>query len=70
MPIGLITTTLMLFLVAIANLFSKQIATIYGMAFTVGPVHRLHDLRTHQHAEVRQNEPCNLEEFNLDISPR
>lgn len=34
-PIGLFLTTAMLFLVALANLFSKQIATIYGIAFTV-----------------------------------
>ncbi len=34
-PIGLITTTLMLFLLAIANLVSKKLATIYGIAFTV-----------------------------------
>ncbi len=35
MPVGLVVTTLVLGLVAIANLFSKQIATIYGVAFTV-----------------------------------
>src|SRR6185312_7314700 len=34
-PVGLGVTTLMLFLVAIANLFSKRIATIYGVSFTV-----------------------------------
>src|SRR5579862_2764632 len=34
-PIGLATTTLILFLVAVANLFSKKIATIYGVLFTV-----------------------------------
>src|SRR5436190_15397017 len=33
-PIGLIITTLILFFVAIANLFSKEIATIYGVGFT------------------------------------
>ena len=33
-PVGLIVTSLILFLVAIANLFSKQIATIYGVSFT------------------------------------
>ena len=33
-PSGLIVTTLVLGLVAIANLFSKQIATIYGVGFT------------------------------------
>src|SRR6202046_3165715 len=34
-PIGLGVTTLILGFVAIANLFSKRIATIYGLAFTV-----------------------------------
>ena len=34
-PIGLGATTLMLFLVGIANLFSKRIATIYGVSFTI-----------------------------------
>ena len=35
-PAGLIITTSVLFLVAIANLFTKQIATIYGILFTLG----------------------------------
>src|SRR5580693_5571598 len=34
-PIGLGLTTLVLGLVAIANLFSKQVATKYGVAFTI-----------------------------------
>jgi amino acid transporter len=34
-PVGLISTTLVLFLVAIANLGTKKIATIYGIAFTL-----------------------------------
>jgi amino acid transporter len=34
-PVGLATTTLILLLVAIANLFSKRIATIYGVGFTI-----------------------------------
>ncbi len=34
-PVGLGVTTLMLGFVAIANLFSKQIATKYGVAFTL-----------------------------------
>jgi len=32
---GLFLTTLVLGMVAIANLFSKQIATKYGVAFTI-----------------------------------
>lgn len=35
LPIGLGATVLMLFFVAVANLFSKQIATIYGLSFTL-----------------------------------
>jgi len=35
LPLGLGVTVLMLFFVAIANLLSKQIATIYGVSFTI-----------------------------------
>ena len=34
-PVGLALTTSALFLVAVANLFSKKIATVYGVAFTI-----------------------------------
>src|SRR6185369_1485565 len=34
-PIGLGVTTSALFLVAIANLFSKKVATVYGVSFTI-----------------------------------
>src|ERR1051325_5707587 len=34
-PIGLMITTLILAMVAVANLFTKQIATKYGIAFTI-----------------------------------
>lgn len=34
-PIGLAAMTFSLFLIAIANLFSKKIATVYGISFTV-----------------------------------
>ena len=34
-PVGLITTTLVLFLVAVANLGTKKTATIYGIGFTM-----------------------------------
>src|SRR5580658_6664210 len=34
-PIGLAAITSLLFLVAIANLFTKRIATIYGISFTI-----------------------------------
>jgi hypothetical protein len=65
-PIGLITTTLALFLVAIANLFSKEIATIYGVAFTavlfvVFTASERINLRKSAGAKK------GLEEFNLDL---
>ncbi|GAB4363038.1 MAG: hypothetical protein OHK0021_06980 [Bryobacter sp.] len=34
-PVGLAIMTMSLFLIAIANLFSKKIATVYGISFTV-----------------------------------
>ncbi len=35
LPVGLAVTTLMLFVVALANLFTKKIATIYGVSLTI-----------------------------------
>jgi amino acid transporter len=67
-PVGLILTTLVLFLVAIANLFSKQVATIYGVGFTavlfvVFTVSERINLRKHH------DEKKGLEVFNLDHQP-
>ncbi len=70
-PVGLSVTTLILGLVAIANLFSKEIATIYGVAFTVAffimftVSERVNMLRQHQRAHEKQ-----LEEFNLEHQPQ
>ncbi len=67
-PAGLVTTTLILFLVAIANLFSKRIATIYGVGFTIFVFliftisERINKRRVHL-------EKSGLEEFNLDMQP-
>ena len=52
-PVGLIVTTSVLFLVAIANLFSKEIATIYGVSLHRSSVHGLHRFRADQFAEAR-----------------
>ncbi len=66
-PAGLALTTLVLFLVAIANLFSKKIATVYGVGFTCalflvftisGYINRKKTLMK-----------AGLEEFNLDQQP-
>ncbi len=64
-PIGLGLTTLVLGAVAIANLFTKQVATKYGVAFTlilfvVFTVSEKINLRR------QQTEPKGLEQFNLD----
>lgn len=64
-PLGLALTTLMLFLVAIANLFSKRIATIYGVSFTV-LLYSLFLISERVNARKRQGERTDLEKFNLD----
>jgi amino acid transporter len=63
-PVGLVVTTLILFLVAIANLFSKRIATIYGVSFTVA----LFVIFTiSERINARKRKKTGLEEFNLDM---
>jgi len=69
-PLGLIATTLVLFLVAIAKpVFQNRFATIYGVLFNRGAVRRLHCLRTHQREQDEGAESRALEEFNLDHRP-
>jgi amino acid transporter len=67
-PIGLILTTLILGFVAIANLLTKQIATIYGVSFTVGlfVVFTTSEIINKRKIEARL---AGLEEFNLDMRP-
>ena len=65
-PVGLATTTLVLFLVAVANLFTKRIATIYGVSFTavffvIFTISERVNLRKLAHKKA------GLEEFNLDM---
>jgi amino acid transporter len=67
-PVGLICTTTVLGLVAITNLFSKQIATIYGVGFTVAlfVVFTISErINAHKTADAKHG----LEEFNLDMRP-
>src|SRR5262245_22036098 len=67
-PVGLLLTTLTLFLVAVANLFSKQTATIWGIGFTAffyvlfTVSERINKMRT-------QREKKGLEQFNLIHQP-
>ncbi len=70
-PIGLGVTSMILGFVAIANLFSKQIATIYGVGFTLA-VFILFTISEHVNAKKRRltAEHKTLEEFNLDHQPQ
>ncbi len=69
-PIGLGFTTLVLALVAVANLFSKQVATKSGLAFTVVlfilfTISERINLRKHKHVAGEL-----VEKFNLEIQPQ
>jgi amino acid transporter/nucleotide-binding universal stress UspA family protein len=63
-PIGLALTTGVLFFVAIANLFSKRIATISGVAFmlVLFAVFTISEKLTHKRRPHK-----GLEQFNLDL---
>jgi len=69
LPIGLGMTTLTLLFVAIANLFSKQIATIYGLLFTV-VLFGLFTVSDRINAHRRSKEKQGLEQFNLELQPQ
>lgn len=69
-PVGLIATTLLLLATAVANLFSKKTATIYGLLFTIAffilftiseNINNRRRKNAHEHA---------LEEFNLHGEPQ
>jgi amino acid transporter len=64
-PIGLGLTTSTLFLVAIANLFSKKIATIYGVSFTI-VLYTLFMISERINARKKLEHRSDLEKFNLD----
>jgi amino acid transporter len=65
-PVGLVVTTLVLGVVAIANLFTKQIATIYGVSFTIGLfiVFTTSEVINKKKIDAKR---AGLEEFNLDM---
>jgi amino acid transporter len=63
-PVGLFFTTSTLFLVAIANLFSKKTATIWGSVFTV-VFFILFTISERINAKRLRHEKAGLEEFNL-----
>ncbi len=67
-PVGLIATTLVLFLVAAANLFSKRIATIYGLGFTL-LLFAVFTVSDWINARGNKDHKKGLEEFKLDVRP-
>jgi amino acid transporter len=67
-PAGLILTTLVLGLVAVANLFTKQIATIYGIIFTT-LLFVLFTVSEIINTKKIAAEQAGLEQFSLDMRP-
>jgi hypothetical protein len=65
MPVGLGITTAVLGFVAVANLFSKQIATKYGVAFTI-VFFILFSISERINLRRKSGERKGLEQFNLD----
>jgi amino acid transporter len=65
-PLGLILTTLLLLVVAVANLFSKRIATISGVAFMLTLFIVFTISERMMHAKHRSK---GLEQFNIDMRP-
>jgi amino acid transporter len=67
-PFGLGATTLILFLVGIANLFSKRIATIYGVSFTV-VLYTLFLISERINVGKKRERTTELEKFNVEHQP-
>ena len=67
-PVGLGATTLVLGLTAVANLFSKKNATIYGVIFTV-VLFVIFTVSEHINRKKMHGAKCGLEEFNLELQP-
>jgi amino acid transporter len=68
-PIGLGVTTLILFFVGIANLFTKEIATIYGISFTL-VLYVLFVVSERVNAGKQKEHRPDLEKFNLEHQPQ
>lgn len=66
-PVGLFITTSALFFVAIANLFSKKIATVYGVLFTIA-LFIVFTVSERINARRKKEGKHGLEEFNLEHS--
>jgi amino acid transporter len=68
LPIGLGITTFSLFVVAIANVFTKKIATIYGISFTI-LLFLMFFISERVNMRARKSKGHSLEQFNLDHQP-
>lgn len=68
-PVGLAITTLILGFVAMANLFSKQIATKSGLAFTI-VLFIIFSISDRIARQQNKGGKSHLEEFNLDHQPQ
>ncbi len=66
LPIGLAITTITLLFVALANLFSKKIATISGVGFTL-TMFAVFTISEKLNRKRLQGEKKGLEEFNLEV---
>lgn len=64
-PIGLAMMTGSLFLIAIANLISKKVATIYGISFTI-VLFALFKFSEYANQKKLKRKPKELEQFNLE----
>jgi amino acid transporter len=67
-PIGLAVTTLTLLFVALANLFSKRIATISGVGFTL-TMFIVFTISKRLIERRRLTEKKGMEQFNLELAP-
>jgi amino acid transporter len=67
-PIGLIATTLALFFIAVANLFTKQVATISGIAFSL-LLFVIFTISSRMNSRVRQKSKKDFDHFNLEMQP-
>ncbi len=67
-PIGLGATTLLLGMTAVANLFSKKNATIYGIIFTI-VLFVIFTVSEHINRKKMKGVKHGLEEFNLELQP-
>jgi amino acid transporter len=68
-PIGLGVTTLVLMLVGVANLLTKQVATVYGISFTI-VLYILFMVSERINARKKREDRCGLEKFNLEHQPQ